>query len=70
MLYHWGGPRPCHGPAIGIRKAMPYPRHDTPHDNVLKLDGTTPRTGESMLCGSCKEPITSQWLTTEPNRGA
>lgn len=65
VLYHRGGPAPCGMPALGVR-AMPS-RYELAADNVLKLDGTQPKRGDPMLCGSCGQPIVSQWLFRTPD---
>lgn len=64
VLYHRGGPAPCHGPAVGVHR-MPG-RYELAADNVLKLDGTAPRRGEGMICGTCKQPFIPAWLSTGP----
>lgn len=66
VLYHRGGPVPCHKPALGVRR-MPS-RYELAADNVLRLDGTAPNRGDAVICGSCKQPIIPQWLSTAPDR--
>jgi hypothetical protein len=65
ILYHRGGPVPCNGPAIGVRK-VPN-RYEIAADNVVKLDGTKPVRGEGMFCGTCNNPIVPQWLFVSPD---
>jgi hypothetical protein len=59
-LTHFGGPVPCFKTAIYVRR-MPS-AHEVAADNVLLLDGTQPKRGDPMICGSCKQPIHPQWL--------
>ncbi len=64
LLYHVGDPahqRPCLGPAFGVVKR--HVGHDMPAENVLKLDGTKPRPGEGMICGTCRRPVHLSWLS-------
>ena len=68
LLFHVGGfindaisPKPCLGPAFGVRK-----RHDLremPAENVVKLDGSKPLPGEGMICGTCRHPVHLSWLS-------
>lgn len=59
-LYHYGGPLACKKIALYVtRRATPY---ETPAETVRKIDGTQPKRGEGMICGSCGTPIASQWL--------
>lgn len=55
---------PCGKPALGVR-AMPS-RYELAADNVLRLDGTAPRRGDPVLCGSCGQPLHAQWLLRSP----
>jgi hypothetical protein len=60
VLFHRGGPVPCHKPAIKV-KAMPNP-YEIAADNVELLDGSNPERGDGMVCGSCRQPVIPQWL--------
>lgn len=65
LMYHRGGPAPCGGPALAVA-ALPS-RYELTADNVRRLDGTQPRRGDPMLCGSCGQPIVVQWLFRAPD---
>ncbi len=58
-----GGPRPCGGPALGLRRYHRLDADDFPADNVLKLDSTSPQRGEYVVCGTCLSPIHVSWLS-------
>ena len=62
VLFHKGGPAPCGGPALGVIKPQ-VAYYELPADNVLKLDGTPPKRGDLMFCGTCNEPIHPQFLS-------
>ena len=69
ILYHVGkfisdatSPRPCLGPAFGVRKQCSLSER-IPSENVLKLDGTQPLVGEGLICGTCKHPVHRTWLS-------
>ena len=64
LLWHRGGPRPCNGPAVGLRRPQRV-RYEIEADNALKLDGTPPARGEPMLCGTCGRGVHPQWLRAE-----
>ena len=64
-LYHRGGPQPCGLPAIGVRQ-LPS-RYEIAADNVVLLDGTTPKRGDGMICGACRKAIVPQWLFSSPD---
>lgn len=65
VLYHRGGPVPCHRPALVVR-VMPS-RYELAADNVLLLTGVAPQRGDPMLCGSCGQPLHPQWLFATPD---
>lgn len=65
VLYHRGGPVPCGRPALGVRR-LPS-SYELAADNVLRLDGTAPRRGDPVLCGSCGQPLHAQWLFASPD---
>ena len=54
-------PKPCMGPAIGVKRK--HPLNEMPHENVLKLDGTVPQRGESVICGTCGHAVHLSWLS-------
>lgn len=60
VLYHRGGPSPCNGPALGVRKSF---TGQLAADNVLRLSGSTPKRGDPVYCGTCKQPLRVDWLT-------
>lgn len=59
-LYHRGGPAPCGKPALYVHRAPN--RYELAADNVMKLNGKRPSRGDALICGSCGQPIVSQWL--------
>lgn len=52
-VYHRGGQKACGRIAVFVRRFHPLTRQ-IPHDNVVKLDGTAPQSGELPICGSCR----------------
>ena len=64
-MYHRGGPVACGQPALTVRRVPG--RYELAADNVQRLDGTKPQRGDPMLCGSCGNPIVSQWLFASPD---
>lgn len=64
VLWHRGGPQPCNGPAVGLRRPQAA-RYEIEAGNALKLDGTPPQRGEPMLCGTCGSGVHPQWLRAE-----
>lgn len=65
ILFHRGGPVPCNQSAIRVRK-LPNP-YEIAADNVRLLDGSSPKRGDPMICGSCGQPVVPQWLFPEPD---
>lgn len=65
-MYHRGGPVPCNKPALLV--VQEPDRYTLAADNVRLLDGTKPKRGDAMICGSCDQPIVSQWLFKSPER--
>lgn len=65
VLWHRSGPTPCNGPALGLRRAMALERYhrELPSENVLKLDGTPPRKGDYVFCGTCKAAVHPSFLS-------
>jgi hypothetical protein len=63
-LYHRGGPAPCGNAALWVR-ALQNP-YELSADNVTLVDGRTPRRGDALICGTCNQPLISQWLFTSP----
>jgi hypothetical protein len=63
-LYHRGGPKPCLRPAVKVRR-LPD-RYELAAENVVLLNGATPKRGDPMICGSCGEPLHPQWLYRRP----
>lgn len=59
-MFHYGGPFPCNKPAFNVL-AMPG-RYEVAADNVVLLNGSRPKRGDAMLCGSCHRPVVPQWL--------
>lgn len=59
---------PCGKPALVVRAAQS--RYELSADNVMRLDGTTPKRGDPVVCGSCKQPLHPQWLFASPEREA
>lgn len=59
-LIHHGGPVPCKRVALYVR-AMPNP-YEIAADNVALLNGSRPKRGDPMMCGSCRLPVVPQWL--------
>ena len=71
LLYHVGkfisdakSHKPCLGPAFGVRKQCNLSER-IPAENVVKLDGSMPKTGEGLICGTCKKPVHRSWLSYE-----
>ena len=64
-LYHRGGPVACGKPALMVHRTPG--RYGLAADNVRLLNGTAPQRGDPMLCGSCDNPVVSQWLFASPD---
>ncbi len=66
-LYHVAH-RPCYGPAFGVKKQCAL-TEGIEAENVVKFDGKAPRTGEGLICGTCRRPVHRSWLSyTIPER--
>jgi hypothetical protein len=61
-LYHGGGPLPCQGVALMLLKDQAS-RYDIPADNVVLIDGSKPKRGDYIFCGSCGQPLSLQFLS-------
>lgn len=59
-LFHRGGPVPCGHIALYVR--LEQNQYELTADNVRRLDGTSPKRGDAVICGACGQPIVSQWL--------
>jgi len=64
VLWHRGGPHPCGGPVVGLKRPQDS-RYEIAADNALKLDGKPPSRDEPMLCGTCGKGIHPFWLRAE-----
>ncbi len=65
LLYHVGGAEtctPCFGPAFGVKQTCSL-SEGIPAENVVKLDGQPPQTGEGLICGTCRHPVHRDWLS-------
>ena len=59
-MYHRGGPNACLRPALAVQR-MPS-RNTIAADNAVRLDGTAPKRGDALMCGSCGGPVIAAWL--------
>jgi hypothetical protein len=61
-LFHRGGPTPCDGVAIMMLRDQDS-HYEIPADNVLLIDGSAPKRGDYVHCGSCGQPLHMQFLS-------